>query len=90
VRPEAFGLAAGKEIGFRPEDISFIKPGAAAIASASGTILQINYRGVVTHYIIRLESGDIVTVSENEPLALKENEKVRLSISPERLIRCAS
>jgi len=89
VKPEALGLGAGQEVGFRPEDIFFIKPGAAAAASASGTILQINYRGVVTHYILRLDSGDIVTVSEDEPLPLRENEKVRISISPERLIRCA-
>ena len=89
VKPAALGLGAGQEVGFRPEDVFFIKPDTTAAASASGTILQINYRGVVTHYILRLESGDIVTVSEDEPLHLKENEPVRVAISPERLIRCA-
>jgi spermidine/putrescine transport system ATP-binding protein len=86
VRPEIFGLRAGQEVGFRPEDAFFTKTG----DGVSGTILQINYRGIVTHYILRLDSGEIITVSEDEPLPLRENEKVRIAVSPERLIRCAS
>jgi spermidine/putrescine transport system ATP-binding protein len=89
VRPQAMGLAGGQDIGFRPEDIFFITDDTTAPCSAHGTILQINYRGIVTHYIIKLDSGDTITVSEDEPMALKEKQRVRISVSPERLIRCA-
>ncbi|MCE9506770.1 MAG: ATP-binding cassette domain-containing protein [Alphaproteobacteria bacterium] len=90
VRPETLGLAKGREVGFRPEDIFFVTPEEKSSCSATGTVAQINYRGSVTHYIVRLDSGDTVTVCEDEPLPLKENERVRISIAPERLIRCAS
>ncbi len=72
----------GQEVGFRPEDASFTNTG------LPGIMMQIDYRGAVTHYIVRLESGEMITVAGTAPLDLKEQAQVRVSVNPERLIRC--
>lgn len=89
VASHVLGINGDHEVGFRPEDVSFIAPEAKSACSALGKIAQINYRGAVTHYIVRLEGGTLVTIAEDEPLPLKQDETVRIFISPERLIRCA-
>ncbi|MBI3441108.1 MAG: ABC transporter ATP-binding protein [Proteobacteria bacterium] len=83
VRPETLGLPAGAEIGFRPEDVSLVKSG-----GVPGTIALVNYRGSVTHYIVRLDNDSSIIVAGGEMLP-KESERVRVSVNPERLIRWA-
>lgn len=86
VRPETFGLPSGSQVGFRPEDVSF---GSNTPCSAEGTILQVNYQGAVTHYTILLDSGEMATVA-GPAQAAQQNARIRISIPPERLIRCAA
>jgi spermidine/putrescine transport system ATP-binding protein len=88
VPPETLGLGAGADIGFRPEDAVFIPLEKTVPNSAQGKITQINYRGAVTHYLIRLDSA-VATVSSTAPLPVKEGDMVRISIPAERLVRCA-
>ncbi len=85
VSPQALGLGAGPEVGFRPEDVTFAQ---TASGSASGKVIQINYRGAVTHYIIKLDGGAVVTVSAVDPPRLKEGDLVSIAVPAERLIRC--
>jgi spermidine/putrescine transport system ATP-binding protein len=86
----ALGLDKSTEIGFRPEDAIFIGDNDKSTCAAPGMVMHVNYRGTVTHYIVRLDTGELVTVSEDQPLALKEGDRVRIAIEHERLITCAS
>ena len=62
---------------------------AFSVRRVSGMISQINYRGSVTHYIIRLDSGNSITAA-GESRALKESDSVHISVNPEKLIRCGN
>lgn len=50
VRPDVLGLPAGPDIGFRPEDVTFVTQMFQARIAVSGSIKQISYRGPVTHF----------------------------------------
>lgn len=84
VKASSLGLDGGGDIGFRPEDASFT----VGRGMGKGKIRHINYRGAVTHYIVELEGGETITLSEDDPQNVEVNDAVSLAIPPERLIRC--
>jgi spermidine/putrescine transport system ATP-binding protein len=84
VKASSLGLPDTSDIGFRPEDASFT----VGRGMGKGKIRHINYRGAVTHYIIELEGGETITLSEDDPQNVEVNDDVSLVIPPERLIRC--
>ncbi len=84
VKASSLGLNDNCDIGFRPEDASFT----VGRGMGKGKIRHINYRGAVTHYIIELEGGETITLSEDDPQNVEVNDSVSLVIPPERLIRC--
>lgn len=84
VKASSLGLNENSDIGFRPEDASFT----VGRGMGKGKIRHINYRGAVTHYIIELEGGETITLSEDDPQNVEVNDEVSLVIPPERLIRC--
>jgi spermidine/putrescine transport system ATP-binding protein len=90
VRAETLGLPDGGEVGFRPEDGMFIMPGAPAMISAGGNLLQKIYRGPVTHCFIKLESGEGITIACDEAPPVPDGGAVQISVNPERIIRCAA
>ena len=79
----------GDDVGFRPEDADFVSGTPRGIYTG-GTLEHINYRGSVTHYLVKLDSGEKVTVAEDDPVNLKEGDRITLSIPPDRIIRCAA
>lgn len=89
VRPETLNLPSGQQVGFRPEDVSFALTGSTTPCSAEGIILQVNYHGAVTHYIVKLDSGETITAAGKTSRTSVENSRIHLSIPPERLLRCA-
>jgi len=92
VKPSTLKMTGDIDIGFRPEDVNFIKydnaPGGKI--HVQGKIAHINYRGPVTHYMVRLDTGEMLTIAEDEPLDLLVDENVTITIPPERLIRCSA
>ncbi len=84
VKASSLGLPDACDIGFRPEDASFT----VGRGMGKGKIRHINYRGAVTHYIVELEGGETITLSEDDPQNVEVNDDVSLVIPPERLIRC--
>ncbi|HYD19034.1 MAG TPA: polyamine ABC transporter ATP-binding protein [Patescibacteria group bacterium] len=85
VKAASLGLDGG-EVGFRPEDASFT----VGHGMGKGHIRHINYRGAVTHYIVELDSGETITLSEDDPQNVAVNDAVNLVIPQERLIRCGT
>lgn len=82
------GLPDGGEVGFRPEDGMFILEGAPATISATGILGATTYHGPVTHCSVHLDSGQTVTIAHPERPPVNEGAPVRISVNPERLIRC--
>jgi spermidine/putrescine transport system ATP-binding protein len=80
----AFGFQEPGDIGFRPEDASF------SVAGLAGQVVQIAYRGSVTHYNVRLDSGQQVTVASPRNDAAVSGARVNVSIDRNKLIRCAA
>lgn len=78
------GINDSSEIGFRPEDASF---GAIGVA---GQVAQIAYRGPVTHYIVRLDNGQQVTVALPRNDATVTGARVNVSVDRNKLIRYAT
>lgn len=91
VKGSSLGLPDDAEIGFRPEDTYFMpdpgsgtpKPGTAA-----GHIAHITYRGDVTHYLIKLDRGETVTMADDDRIVLRVNDRIFIRTTPEYLIRC--
>lgn len=90
VKPAYLKQDGANDIGFRPEDVNFLKfdPITTGKILFDGQIAHINYRGPVTHYLVRLDNGELITVAEDEPMDLSVDERVTMTILPERLIRC--
>ncbi len=85
VSAAALGLSGG-DIGFRPEDANFT----SGKGTVSGTLEAITYRGAVTHYYVRLSSGENIVVADDEPHDVKTGDTVTFDIPADRLIRCSS
>jgi spermidine/putrescine transport system ATP-binding protein len=90
VKASSLGLAETGDIGFRPEDAVFAQGVPKGKIYASGKLNHITYRGSVTHYLVQLDGGEVVTVAEDDPINLKAGDRVTLALPPERLIRCAA
>jgi len=60
------GLGAGLDVGVRPEKIRIVATGEAdpGANAVDGTIVDASYLGVSTQYVVRLASGETVTVYE--------------------------
>ncbi len=85
VAAASLGLTGG-DIGFRPEDANFT----SGTGMTSGVLQAITYRGAVTHYYVRLNSGENIVVADDEPQPVKTGNTVHLDIPQDRLIRCSS
>ncbi len=90
IKPEMIGYPAGPEIGFRPEDAVFVTQHFPARIAVNGRVLQISYRGPVTHFLVELDDGTIITVASDDHQPIRLKERVRISISPEHLIKCSA
>ena len=91
IDPVVIGLPQGPAIGFRPEDATFVTAYFQARMAVTGKILQISYRGPVTHYLVQMDQGGgVITVSSDDPEPVSVGEHVRIAINPERLIKCAA
>ncbi|MDE1152453.1 MAG: polyamine ABC transporter ATP-binding protein [Micavibrio sp.] len=84
VSAKSLGVASGGEIGFRPEDAAFTR----GKGMLSGIVRDVTYRGAVTHYNVKLDSGEDIILSEDDPQDVKAGDPVGIDIAKERLIRC--
>jgi spermidine/putrescine transport system ATP-binding protein len=87
---KALGLPDDGEVGFRPEDGIFIRPGTQTMIAVQGKLLSSTYRGSVTHCIVKLDTGEQIIIACDQVPPLTESGQVMISINPERLIRCAA
>jgi spermidine/putrescine transport system ATP-binding protein len=90
VKASSLGLSEAGDIGFRPEDAVFSQGVPKGKIYAGGTLNHITYRGSVTHYLVQLDGGEVVTVAEDDPVNMKAGDRVTLALPPDRLIRCAA
>ncbi len=84
VPASALGISETGELGFRPEDASF---GASGLA---GQVVQVAYRGPITHYSVLLDSGEQVTVASPGNDVAAPGARVNVSVDRAKLIRCAA
>jgi spermidine/putrescine transport system ATP-binding protein len=90
----SLGLAEKDLIGFRPEDATLlIREG--QVPDTPGPIVHgrldaLSYHGAVTYYQVTLDSGETVTVADHEKLPVNVDDRVRVALLPDMLIRCAS
>jgi len=84
VLASTLGLNEAGEIGFRPEDASF------GTGGMTGKVIQIAYRGPVTHYMIELDGGQKITIASPRNDAATPGARVNVNVDRGRLIRCAA
>ena len=89
----SLGLAESGHIGFRPEDATLLirdgqKPETDGPLVA-GRLNALAYHGAITYYQVTLDSGETVTVADHEKLPVNINDRVRIALLPDMLIRCA-
>lgn len=94
VEASSLGLSETGTIGFRPEDATLlIREGQQP--ETPGPIIQgrldaLTYHGAVTYYKVTLDSGESVTVADHEKLPVNVDDRVRVALLPDMLIRCAA
>lgn len=92
VAARSLGLPDEGDIGFRPEDATLLVHGRQPETSGpviGGRLDALTYHGAVTYYQVILDSGEKVTVADHEKLPVNVDDRVRIALLPDMLIRCA-
>src|SRR5262249_31001856 len=76
VKGASLGLDDKGEVGFRPEDADFASGMLKGMVRTMGTLAHITYRGAVTHYLVQLDGGELVTIAGDEARNLKVSDRV--------------
>lgn len=90
VRGQSLGLKEAGDVGFRPEDVRLSSPAEGEWVSARGKLLHVVYGGAVTQGLVRLDSGENVTIELDHPQAANIDAPVHVFVPAGKLIRCGT